>query len=520
VDSRGHVQRVNRRVICPMVLDVTNIISSSDTNPFEDPKDSSKGRPQDIHRVQTGDPLVPPPPPYPSKVQYRMVLRAAICHKGSTANSGHYVSFCTRLRLARPDELQQESSKAPPTSKPSTQTLATHIDMSSPAPDPHIVDAIVAKTNSLSVNTGVTRMRGTTLSGPKTAMPGNPPNDGRHWFKHKRSFSWPMNRRESMRHAAEASAQKQRPGVPGNASPSDSGSSTPTPSLYDVDIHGTAADWENYALTMNLNSSSEHRHLSTIREHLSPPPPVPPRSSTNPQMPVLDETPLPLPSNDTAPHPPAYSQSCTVKPQVYVTSDRPSEPSAPTIGEFLRFDDMDISHNRVQYFSTSEGGRKCMEEISRDGYMLFYALQRVELPSDKAHQESLEGRRGSQQAMEELSSALQQDEQDMSSKRIIDAIMRNSGAYEKEQQDPAFFVLADYKDDGRSFEDLAMRWQNVRVSETASPVGPLGGEQHKRTEPKQHQLLDGQGLRRSFSGKGREKRSSDRHGKHDEQCLI
>ncbi|ORX70545.1 hypothetical protein DL89DRAFT_135931 [Linderina pennispora] len=170
------------------------------------------------------------------------------------------------------------------------------------------------------------------------------------------------------------------------------GHPTPTPSLYDVDIHGTAADWENYALTMNLNSSSEHGHLSAIPEHLSPPPPVPPRSSTSPRMPILDETPLPLLPNDTAPHPPTYSQSCTVKPQVYVTSDRPSEPSAPTIGEFLRFDDMDIPHNRVQYFSTGEGGRKCMEEISRDGYMLFYALQRVELPSDKAHQESLEGR--------------------------------------------------------------------------------------------------------------------------------
>ncbi|KAJ1941595.1 hypothetical protein FBU59_003456, partial [Linderina macrospora] len=84
VDNDGHIQRVNRRVICPMVLDVTNIISSSDPNPFADPKDSGNGRPQDIHRTQTGDPSVPPPPPYPSKVQYRMVLRAAICHKGST----------------------------------------------------------------------------------------------------------------------------------------------------------------------------------------------------------------------------------------------------------------------------------------------------------------------------------------------------------------------------------------------------------------------------------------------------
>ncbi|KAJ2438425.1 hypothetical protein GGF42_008299, partial [Coemansia sp. RSA 2424] len=35
--------------------------------------------------------------------------------------------------------------------------------------------------------------------------------------------------------------------------------------------------------------------------------------------------------------------------------------------EFVRFDDMDKEHGRVQWFSTGEGRRKCLDEIERDG---------------------------------------------------------------------------------------------------------------------------------------------------------
>ncbi|KAJ2644589.1 hypothetical protein GGF44_000538 [Coemansia sp. RSA 1694] len=45
--------------------------------------------------------------------------------------------------------------------------------------------------------------------------------------------------------------------------------------------------------------------------------------------------------------------------------------------EFVRFDDMDIEHGRVQRFSTGEGRCQCLDEIERDGYLLFYVLQQV-----------------------------------------------------------------------------------------------------------------------------------------------
>ncbi|KAJ2029148.1 hypothetical protein IWW57_001842 [Coemansia sp. S610] len=55
---------------------------------------------------------------------------------------------------------------------------------------------------------------------------------------------------------------------------------------------------------------------------------------------------------------------------------------APAVSGFLRFDDMDIAHGRVQQFSTDEGKRQCLEEIARDGYLLFYVLQRVDCPTN------------------------------------------------------------------------------------------------------------------------------------------
>ncbi|KAJ2472966.1 hypothetical protein GGI02_001212 [Coemansia sp. RSA 2322] len=53
------------------------------------------------------------------------------------------------------------------------------------------------------------------------------------------------------------------------------------------------------------------------------------------------------------------------------------EPLVHAEGEILRFDDLDIGHGRVQRFAlASHGAHQCMDEISRDGYMLFYELQR------------------------------------------------------------------------------------------------------------------------------------------------
>ncbi|KAJ2536563.1 hypothetical protein EV175_006794 [Coemansia sp. RSA 1933] len=120
---------------------------------------------------------------------------------------------------------------------------------------------------------------------------------------------------------------------------------------------------------------------------------------------------------------------------------------------------MDFAHDRVQYFSTGEGGRRCLDEISRDGYLLFYALQRVEMHDDSA-EENGEGLDPSQ-AMDELASALRKNERDEHARRVIAALMRNSGA-----MDSSF----DETSGGKDFEAMAMRWQNIRANKQTSPT--------------------------------------------------
>ncbi|KAI8319980.1 hypothetical protein GQ54DRAFT_264374 [Martensiomyces pterosporus] len=352
VDSRGAVHRTRRRVIIPMVLDVTNIISTGDEGlrGFEDEKagGSSAGGSESAargkqpvatnRRQSTGGANSSLPPPYPSRIQYRLVLRSAICHKGTTTSSGHYISFCTRLRLARPGEVR----------KP----LHTHL------PKPGDGSHAAASTSGKAESDPVSDL----LVPNSISKPRLPPRDA---FRSRRRHSWP--------------------------------------------------------------------------------------------------------------EPPPYVQS----------EPGPGDGAAPTIGEFLRFDDMDISHSRMQYFSTSEGGRQCMDEISRDGYMLFYALQR----------------------------------------RAIDAIMRSSGAAAAQSStgDPAGFVLADYRDDGQAFEDMAMRWQNIRLSELASPVGPLDASDRPspfaRTRSKAQLKERGQGADRH--GDRRSRASKKPHSHHNsEQCTV
>ncbi|KAJ2134364.1 hypothetical protein GGH17_002841 [Coemansia sp. RSA 788] len=95
-DAAG-VHRIARRVNVPTELDVTDIISSGQ------PLGDSKG----AHGSDSGEPTyaVQRPldtasqaelPPYSAPTRYRLVLRAAVCHKGASANSGHYVAYATR----------------------------------------------------------------------------------------------------------------------------------------------------------------------------------------------------------------------------------------------------------------------------------------------------------------------------------------------------------------------------------------------------------------------------------------
>ncbi|KAJ2385907.1 hypothetical protein GGI23_006615, partial [Coemansia sp. RSA 2559] len=115
VNERGVVRRINRRVIIPMVLDVTNIVSMGDADKYADndkARDAAQAEPSPIVRAKASsgqaEPsllLLPPPPPYPNRVQYRLVLRSAVCHKGADVRAGHYISFSTQLRAARPAEI-------------------------------------------------------------------------------------------------------------------------------------------------------------------------------------------------------------------------------------------------------------------------------------------------------------------------------------------------------------------------------------------------------------------------------
>ncbi|KAJ1853688.1 hypothetical protein GGH12_004727 [Coemansia sp. RSA 1822] len=96
-DAAG-VHRIARRVNVPTELDVTDIISSG--QPLSDNKGAAHG----LFSVEPTDAVQRPLdtanraelPPYSAPTRYRLVLRAAVCHKGASANSGHYVAYATR----------------------------------------------------------------------------------------------------------------------------------------------------------------------------------------------------------------------------------------------------------------------------------------------------------------------------------------------------------------------------------------------------------------------------------------
>ncbi|KAJ2799818.1 hypothetical protein H4R20_004287 [Coemansia guatemalensis] len=173
------------------------------------------------------------------------------------------------------------------------------------------------------------------------------------------------------------------------------------------------------------------------REALSATEPPPPQRTDD--QPQRTELPPPLPPRNPSDRlhsrrhswpQPAAASTAAACPWSAVSNGAPDA----GIGELLRFDDMDIAHDRVQYFSSPDDARRCMDEIARDGYLLFYALQRVEddvSPAAHSH--------GAFYAMDDLASALQSSE-------------------------PA---------GPRAFEDVAMRWQNIRRGSLASPIGPL-----------------------------------------------
>ncbi|KAJ1959388.1 hypothetical protein GGI12_004364, partial [Dipsacomyces acuminosporus] len=516
VDGKGNVHRTNRRVIIPMVLDVTNIINtgndllqdmddkkpeSSTSSSSSDAFERDRQQALKVYRSDSGnaDDESSLPPPYPKRIQYRLVLRAAICHKGTTVGSGHYVSFCTRLRLVRPGEIAQPSADVHGQGSGS-QLLSEPSGKA--ATEPHPAPGLVVPNGIGRFRTLATDMsrerRGHTISSGDSSSSSSSfgqisrdvVNESKtaalHRSKsprHHRRHSWPScavyyeSNNEFYKAMARHAMERSR-----DVSDSESGASTPTPSVYNLSIHGTADDWANYAMTMNLEANGH----STSQPADAPP--LPPRS------------------------PPPYSQPDepgAKPPQLYVSTAHPGDEPAPKVGEFLRFDDMDTGHNRVQYFSTNEGGRQCMDEISRDGYMLFYALQKVELPDDNAADEGEKEGEGekeaqsAQQAMEQLSSALQKDEQDLSTKRLIDRIVNSTAATTTAATtaatttstastttggyDPAHVVLADYKDGGEQFEDMAMRWQNVRLDRLASPVGPLSASTRTPSpQPQRH----------------------------------
>ncbi|KAJ2081974.1 hypothetical protein H4R24_001953 [Coemansia sp. RSA 988] len=155
-------------------------------------------------------------------------------------------------------------------------------------------------------------------------------------------------------------------------------------------------------------------------QHAELPPPLPPRRSPGDRLHTRCHS---------WPH---LSSATTACPW---SADSNGAPDAG-IGELLRFDDMDIAHDRVQYFSSPDDARRCMDEIARDGYLLFYALQRVE-------DDVSSNPRNASYAMSDLANALQSSE-------------------------PA---------GPRAFEDVAMRWQNIRRDSLASPIGPLPSRQ-------------------------------------------
>ncbi|KAJ2752932.1 hypothetical protein GGI19_003490 [Coemansia pectinata] len=274
VDNQGVVHRIRRRVIAPVVLDMTNIISQGTDRDTSTELGDRKGRPTaaleggDIfikspapaHRARSrrkSSQSEVSPPPYSSNEQYRLVLRSAICHKGQDANSGHYISLSTRLRaVSQPKAAQSTKS---------------------------IVPVVPSLTKTLTIPAG----------GPQIQSTASEPN--------RRRCSCP-DLRSSLLDKAQAGG--------------------------DVSIRRT----------VDTNASSSKCTAYSVENQQEPPPP-----------------------------PYAHASWDSVA---------TGEPT-PTVSDFVRFDDLDIAHGRVQQFSTDDGRRQCLEEISRDGYLLFYVLQRA-----------------------------------------------------------------------------------------------------------------------------------------------
>ncbi|KAJ2546316.1 hypothetical protein EV175_005645, partial [Coemansia sp. RSA 1933] len=317
VDEQGDVQRVDRRVIIPMVLDVTDIVNSGDENRYAD--DNKPGNAslrsdpsvvQDSGQSQQEEdvPQPPPPPPYPSRVQYRLVLRSAVCHKGDDVRSGHYVSFSTRLRMVRPADIARQRLRGEDnrsTGVSAGRLRAGHLAMSLNDIDTRW-QALAAAHRSLSrsdipAGTSKENDSGAAMTAPAHGISRYVAQTTQvhteKWTqrkKQKRRHSWPL-----------LSDVAQNPDAilhDSSSSSSSTGSSTPTGSLSEsAQIHGSAADWENYAMTINVDEQQQQGMLRNVSEEISG------------DMRLLGNQPPPSYSDDAVQNPPLCCDSGTAE---------------------------------------------------------------------------------------------------------------------------------------------------------------------------------------------------------------
>ncbi|KAJ2851942.1 hypothetical protein IWW36_000715 [Coemansia brasiliensis] len=80
------VLRTGRHVAVPLQMDATDIIS---THVAGDSKERAATTP--VQRAAPGG--QPLPPPYSAALRYQLELQAAVCHKGSSTNAGHYIAL-------------------------------------------------------------------------------------------------------------------------------------------------------------------------------------------------------------------------------------------------------------------------------------------------------------------------------------------------------------------------------------------------------------------------------------------
>ncbi|KAJ2743210.1 hypothetical protein GGI20_003917 [Coemansia sp. BCRC 34301] len=260
VDSHGIVHRIRRRVIVPLTMDVTNIVSHSSTSGTAFELNNSKGSAASVCRpylrgssIMTGS----SPPPYTSSEQYRLVLRSAICHKGQSTSAGHYVSLYTHSHGP-----QTGGTRQPKEVQPSDSAVFVTHSLAKIPTMPASANNIVAAAE---------------MCGPQ----------------------------ELVSHRASGGLDQRRRSCPD--------------------------------LLASASSSKIAAHLADKQQGL-PPPPYDAQSSQNTSLP--DEL-------------------------------------ASITSEFMRFDDMDVEHERVQRFTTREGRRQCLDEVAQDGYLLFYALEHI-----------------------------------------------------------------------------------------------------------------------------------------------